>query len=245
MNDNMVSIVIPFFNEEKRLKSNLNDAINRLSTIVKQPLEIIFVNDGSKDNTKQMLLEEKKSHPDISIEIIGYPDNQGKGHAVKTGVLHSKGDKVVVMDADFSIDIDETDRFLDQLGGYDVVIGSKKHLLTQSIKHQKIPRRILGKGFTMLTDLIFGLRFTDITCGFKAFKAAAAKDLFSRLKMKSWSYDAETLFLARKYGYKTLELPVKWIHIEGSKVSPIIDTFKTLKDLISILFNYYTGKYGR
>lgn len=239
-----VSFVIPCYNEEKRLEPKLSEAIRHLASRVKKPFEMIFVDDGSKDGTRRILGEAKKTNPCLNIEIIGYPGNKGKGSAVKTGVMHARGDKIIVMDADFSIDIEEVDKAIEKLGEYDIVVGTKKHLLTRSVKHQKVSRRILGKGFTLITNMILGIRFSDITCGFKGFKSGAAKDIFKRQRMERWAYDAETLFLVKRLNYKAVELPVKWHHIEGSKVSPFMDTLRSMKDLMEILSNYYLGRYG-
>jgi dolichyl-phosphate beta-glucosyltransferase len=238
-----ISFVIPCYNEEKRLEPKLSETINFLVSRVKRPFEIIFVDDGSRDGTRRILGETKKNNPGINIEIIGYPGNKGKGHAVKTGVMHARGDKIIVMDADFSIDIGEVDKAVEKLDDYDIVVGTKKHLLTKSVKHQNAPRRILGKGFTVMTNVILGMSFSDITCGFKGFRSGAAKDIFSRQRMKRWAYDAETLFLVKRLKYRTVELPVRWHHIEGSKVSPLLDTVSSMKDLLEILSNYYLGRY--
>lgn len=240
-----ISIVIPCYNEEKRLEPGLSEAISRFDSLIKQPFELIFVNDGSKDRTHDILNEAKRRYKGIAIEIITYPDNEGKGYAVKRGVFAAKGRKIIVMDADFSIDLNEVPKALVELDRYDVIVGTKKHLLTQSVKHQKIPRRILGKGFTILTNLILGMNFSDITCGFKGFKAESARDIFGRQLMKGWAYDAETLFLVKQLKYKVSEMPVRWLHVEGSKVSPVADTIRSFRDLLIIISNHRSGKYGK
>jgi len=240
-----LSIVIPCYNEEARAEPALSKSIDYLKSNIKEPFEIIFVDDGSVDGTREFLGTVKERYKDILIEVLSYPRNRGKGHAVKTGVLNARGEKIIVTDADFSVDLDETVKFVKFLDGYDVIVGSKKHLLTTTLNHQKGPRRILGKGFTLLTNLMLGLNFTDITCGFKGFRAKAGKDIFERQRLDRWAYDAETLFLAKRLRYKALEVPVKWYHVEGSKVSPLADTFKSLKDLMLILLNYCHGKYNR
>ena len=238
-----LSIVIPFFNEEKRLEPRLTQSINYLTTNLNKPLEIVFVDDGSTDQTLSLLNQTRDRFPHLEINAISYPVNGGKGLAVKRGVLAARGKKILVTDADFSIDLDETAKFIEKLEDADIVIGSKKHLLANTVNHQKMPRRILGKGFTALSNFILGLSFTDITCGFRAFRSEPAKLLFSKQVMSRWSYDAETLFLAKKFNYRVCELPVKWHHIEGSKVSPIRDTIRSLKDLVTIVLNDYHGKY--
>lgn len=244
MADPSVTIVIPAFNEETRLEPRLSESINFLKSNFNEVFEIIFVNDGSSDKTLEILYETKAKFPESWIHIISYPKNEGKGFAVKTGVLRSRGRNIVITDADFSVDLTELPNFISGLEEYDVVIGSKKHFLTDTRRSQKAPRRFLGKGFTWLSNFMLGLKFTDITCGFRGFRAAAAKVLFSRQLMKRWSYDAEILFLAKKFNYKIQEKPVKWHHVEGSKVSPIWDAFRSLRDLFFIIFNNYCGKYN-
>ncbi len=240
-----LSIVIPCYNEKKRAEPALSKSIDYLKSNVKEPFEIIFVDDGSIDGTREFLFSIKERYKDIPIEVFSYSRNRGKGHAVKIGVLGAKGEKMIVTDADFSVDLNEAIKFIKLLDEYDVVVGSKKHFLTTTLNHQKGPRRILGKGFTLLTNLMLGLNFTDITCGFKGFRVKAGKDIFRRQRLDRWAYDAETLFLAKRLKYKAIEVPVKWYHVEGSKVSPLGDTFKSLKDLMLILFNYCRGKYNR
>lgn len=240
-----ISFIVPCYNEEKRAEPALSKSIDYLKSNVRETFEIIFVDDGSIDGTREFLGTVKERYKDIPVEVLGYSRNRGKGYAVKIGVLSAKGEKIIVTDADFSVDLSETNKFVKFLDEYDVVVGSKKHLLTTTLNHQKGPRRILGKGFTLLTNLMLGLNFTDITCGFKGFKAKGGKDIFERQRLDRWAYDAETLFLAKRLKYKALEVPVKWYHVEGSKVSPLSDTFKSLKDLMLILLNYCHGKYNR
>jgi dolichyl-phosphate beta-glucosyltransferase len=239
----MISVVIPCFNEEMRLEPGLSNSIKYMSSNIKQPFEVILVNDGSTDRTREILDSVKIRNKDIPIRILNYSPNQGKGHAVKTGVLASEGEKVIVMDADFSIDLSEAPKVIEKLEVYDIVVGTKKHALTRSVKKQNIPRRFLGKGFTVFTNLLLGLNFTDITCGLKGFRALAAKNLFRKQRMKRWAYDAETLFLAKQFKYNFTEIPVKWFHVEGSKVSPALDAARSLRDLMAIIVNYNRGKY--
>jgi len=243
MKEQNISIIIPVYNEEERIEPGLSDSIKCLISKLSWSFEIIFVNDGSTDKTLSILNNVKTRFNELAIKIISYQKNQGKGFAVKTGVLEASGRKIIVTDADFSVSLEELPKFIDNLDRFDIVIGTKKHLLTDTVKHQKAPRRILGKGFTLLSNFILGLNYTDITCGFKGFKSDAAKFIFSKQLMKRWSYDAETLFLAGKFNYRVCELPVKWRHIDGSKVSPFWDTLRSLKDLLAIVWNNHQGKY--
>lgn len=238
-----LSIVVPFYNEEKRLEPRLSQSLEYLQQNIKQPFELIFVNDGSTDGTQEILDHAKKTFPVLNIKTLGYAENRGKGFAVKTGVLSADGEKIIISDADFSINLKEIDNFIKGLDNNDIVIGSKKHSLTNTVVKQNVLRRFLGKSFTILVNSIFGLRYTDVTCGFKGFKCAVAKDLFSRQITKRWSYDAEILFLANKRGYLVKEIPVEWKHIDGGTISPIYESFRSIKDVTLIVVYFLLGKY--
>ncbi len=240
-----LSVVVPCYNEENRLEPTLTKALDFMMAHYPQPLEVVFANDGSTDGTRKLLEAVPARFPRISFEIVDLPKNQGKGWAVKAGVLRAGGDKILVMDADFSIDLQVTPAFLEALENHDVVIGTKKHHMTQTLESQNPLRKMLGKGFTRLTDVFLGLKYTDITCGFKGFRAEAAKTLFGLQRMKRWSYDSEILFLADRKGYRVSEIPVIWFHVVGSKVSPFRDVFSSFRELLSIRANQILGRYGR
>jgi dolichyl-phosphate beta-glucosyltransferase len=231
-----ISFVIPCYNEARRLEPGFSSAMKFLLSRLGENFEVILVNDGSTDNTSEVLREVKRRNSSIPIDIIEYGINRGKGFAVKTGVLSSRGQKIVQSDADFSIDLEEAIKFLSYLDEYDIVIGTKKHQETESLRHQSLARRFLGKGFTLLTNFWLGINFSDITCGLKAFRREAALDIFSRQRLERWSYDAEILYLAVRRNYKILERPVRWQHVEGSKVMPLLDIVRSFKELMAIRF---------
>lgn len=238
-----ISVVVPFYNEEIRMEPGLSQSLEYLQQNLKSPFEVIFVNDGSTDNTLAILEKVKNSHQNLTIRIISYEQNRGKGYAVKTGVLCSEGEKIVVTDADFSISLTEIDRFIEELDRYDIVIGSKKHALTNTLVSQNALRRFLGKAFTVLVNSIFGLSYTDVTCGFKGFRSATAKDIFTKQITKRWSYDAEVLFLATRKGYRIKEIPVEWKHVQGGTISPVSESFRSLRDITLIVIYFLLGKY--
>ncbi len=240
-----LSIVIPCYNEEKRLEPKLSESIAALTALLRDPFEIVFVDDGSTDATFEILKAVERIFPALPISAIRYTPNRGKGRAVKVGVQASRGAKIIIMDADFSIDLSETPRFIEALDGAPAVIGTKKHLLTQTVKPQSAPRRFLGKGFTKLTNLFLGLNFTDITCGLKAFRGDAGRDIFGRQRINRWSYDSETLFLARRLKYEVVEIPVKWHHEEESKVKTGGAMVSSFRELLAIRLHAWRGKYGK
>ncbi len=231
-----VSIIIPCYNEEKRLEPGISEATDFFYSRLGRHFELVFVNDGSTDQTGEVLKKWRNKYSYIPIEIIEYSPNRGKGYAVKTGMLAARGRKLITSDADFSIDLEEIFRFVEKLDEYEIVIGTKKHEETQSLKKQSVMRQFLGRGFTKLTNFLLGINFSDITCGLKGFRQEVARELFSRQHLERWSYDAEILYLASRRQYNILEVPVRWKHVEGSKVIPLLDTIRSLKELLAIIF---------
>ncbi len=240
-----LSIIIPCYDEENRLEPRLSESISALSAMLRYPFEIVFVDDGSTDATFEILKAAERKFPALAISAVRYTPNRGKGRAVKVGVLASRGAKIIIMDADFSIDLSETGRFIEALDGVPAAIGTKKHLLTRTEKSQGALRSFLGRGFTKLTNLILGLDFTDITCGLKAFRGDAGRDIFGRQLINRWSYDSETLFLARRLKYEVVEIPVKWHHEEESKVKTVGAMISSFRELVAIRLYAWRGKYGK
>jgi len=222
-----LSIVIPVYNEEKRLKK----AFKIIEKWHRQQLnwEFILVNDGSSDGTEKII--KKFSF----VKLISYSKNQGKGYALKQGVLKATQSLTLLCDVDFSTPLTELSLFYPFIAkGADLVIGSRKASGAKIIKHQPWWREYLGRQFTNLSKLWLGLKVSDVTCGFKLFKTPVAKKLFKQQKIKRWSYDAEILFLAKKLGYQIIEVPVVWQNDEQTKVSVLKDIWQSIIDLIRI-----------
>jgi dolichyl-phosphate beta-glucosyltransferase len=241
----LLSLVVPCYNEERRLEPKLTVSLRYFRENVRAPFEVVFVDDGSTDRTQEMLEDAKTRFAPLPVSVRAYQPNRGKGRAVKTGVLASRGDKILVMDADFSIEIGEMFKFIAALDTADAAIGTKKHLLTQTVKAQGPARRFLGRGFTKLTNLVLGIRFTDITCGLKGFRRQAGRDVFGRQRIDRWSYDSETLFLLKRLGYQSVEVPVKWHHEEESKVQTGRAIVSSFKELMAIRLNDLRGHYRK
>ena len=214
-----LSVIIPVYNEAKRLPAAL--AICR-----RHPdWEIIFVDDGSTDATAQMI---KKA----GFKLITYPRNQGKGYALKQGVAAAAGPLILITDVDFSTPIIELPKLLCVKA--DIVIGSRKTAGAKITRHQPRLREFLGKQFTNLTNFWLGTKVSDVTCGFKLFKAPIAKKLFALSKIKRWGYDAEIIYLAKKLNYQITEVPVTWQNDARTKVALFPDVFRSLLDLLLI-----------
>lgn len=236
------SIIIPAYNEEKRIEKTLRiiDQYFRQQSIAR---EIIVVNDGSSDNTKAVV--EKLSKEINNLTMIHYEMNRGKGYAVKQGVEQCTGKYVLFTDADNSTPIQECDKIFPLLKNNEVVIGSR--YITDSNIEIKQPayRILLGRVGNALIQffLIDGIR--DTQCGFKAFQHNAAKEIFSRMKINRWGFDMELLAIAKLLGYSIKEIPVSWYNSADSRVRPLRDAFNTLKELIIIKLNLWAGRYNR
>ncbi|MBU0569235.1 glycosyltransferase [Patescibacteria group bacterium] len=234
-----LSIVIPVYNESKRL--NTLPTICRYLKKQKYKSELILVNDGSIDNTLSLL---KKMKLPKKIKIISYIENQGKGHAVKKGMLVARGDYKMFFDIDLATPLKFVNIFLKQARkGSDVIIGSRKVRGAKLIKRQPLLRETLGKGFTFLSCLTLGVNVTDFTCGFKLFSKKATKEIFSRSLINGWGFDAEILFLAQKCSFQIEEIPVTWKDNSATRVRLSKDIINSLKELIHIRANYLKNVY--
>lgn len=228
-----LSMVIPVFNEEARIKKALK-ICDRFENKFPQ-WQFIFMNDGSTDKTEQII--RKKVNQQKSFKLISYKKNQGKGYALKQGVKEAEKPLVLLSDVDFSTPLTELPKLYKKIKkSFDIAIGSRKAKGAIIKKHQPKIREWLGKQFTNLSNLSLGLSVSDVTCGFKLFKNKAAKKLFLKSKIKGWGYDAEILFLAKKYGFKTAEVPVEWENDQRTKVNLGKDIVRSLFDLVKIRF---------
>lgn len=224
-----LSIVIPAFNEEERLGPSLA-AIRAWLAGKPFAAEIIVVDDGSSDRTSAVARDGLAGLP--AFRIIRLETNGGKGHAVRTGVLASSGDIVMFTDADLATPIEELDKFLPRLAeGSDVVIGSRAIPGSDIRVRQARPRQAMGRFFNRLVRRFILKDFRDTQCGFKAFRRPAALDLFTRLMTSGFAFDVEVLVLARRLGYRIVEVPVVWRHSPPSRVRIVRSSWQMLKEL--------------
>jgi dolichyl-phosphate beta-glucosyltransferase len=241
-NDSLLSLVIPVYNEEKRIGSSLSEIIAYFQRNG-YSYELIVVDDGSTDRTVEIV---KELIAGIQSGRLLCARHGGKGAAVRKGVLNAKGQYVFFTDADLSTPIAELDKFLEQLNqGYKVVIGSRKMTGANVEVHQSWLRESMGKVFTWLTNVILTKNISDVTCGFKGFSHPVAQEVFSRQQVNNWSFDAEILFLVQQYGYLIKEIPVRWRNDPATRVNLLEDTVRSFLGLLKIRANDWRGKYRK
>lgn len=235
-----LSVVVPAYNEEKRISNTLLDIDHYLS---KQDYtyEILVVDDGSTDKTVQIV----KKFVDLvkNLRLIDNQENHGKGWVVKQGMLEARGKYRIYVDADNAISMDQIESFWPYLKKYDIVIGSIEVEGAKIEESAAWYRRMLGKLSKYLIRLFTVWEIHDSQRAFKLFPAKVAKDVFSRQTLDRWGFDFEILTIAKKLGYQIKELPVTWINPAGSKVS-LKSYFRTFKELLKVKWNLVRGKYN-
>jgi|SRR3989344_4019843 len=238
----MISIIIPVFNEENRLRENLKTISDFLKKF-EEKTELLIVDDGSKDKTPEILEELKSLY---GFKIITATKNSGKGAAIKLGVKNCGGEKILFTDIDLSVPIDTLDSFNNGMTDeVDIVIGSRELPGSKIAVRQFWLRELAGLMFTLLTNSVLWVGATDFTCGFKLFRKNAAIKIFNKQLTPRWAFDAESLYLARKFNFKIKEMPVEWKHGEGSKVRFPQDLIESFFSLFRIRMNDIIGKYDK
>jgi glycosyltransferase involved in cell wall biosynthesis len=236
------SIVIPAYNESARLRPTL-DTLLRYVHDQKWDVEILVVNDGSSDDTAQVIREYGKVHPEILL--LENPGNRGKGFSVRNGMLHARGNICLFTDADLSSPIEEAQKLLTAINaGADVAIGSRWLKAELQTERQPLYRQAFGRIFNMVLRIVLGMRFVDTQCGFKAFRRDAVQRIFPLQKIERWGFDPEILYLARRAGLKVAEVPVVWAHSEGTRLSPVKDGIRMFGEVLRIRWYALTGAYN-
>lgn len=209
------SIVVPFYNEELRMNAFLDELLNYDNP----NCEFIFVDDGSKDQTLNIL----KKYKFRNKKIITYKKNRGKGYAVKTGVLTAKGKYIIFIDADGSIHPSQIKNMLKYLKKYDVVVGTR----AAKKSDVKVPlfRQLSGIAFNKYANFLFNIDINDTLCGFKGFRREVAMNLFKNLIDDRWIFDVELFYKTRKNRYSLYAMPIKWEYRNKSKMT-VTDVLK-------------------
>lgn len=236
-----ISLVIPLYNEETNLQKGVMDKIGNFVKNNENFIEVIVVDDGSSDFSKQII--KNKYLPAFNKFHLIENSHKGKASAIITGIKGAKGDYVMFSDIDLATPIEETEKLIEPLSqGFDIVIGSRK----SERKGAPILRKIMAVGAIIVRDMLIDLNgIKDTQCGFKIFKTATAKEIINKLIVYSNSkivkgssvsagFDMEFLFIANKLDYKIKEVPVTWIHVETKHVNFLKDSYNALKDILMI-----------
>ncbi len=225
-----LSIIIPAFNEENRLPKTLEQAFN-FSQVQTYPVEVLIVENGSRDRTYQIAEEFAARHAQFHVlrEV-----SRGKGQAVKRGMLEARGEYRFMCDADLSMPATEISRFLPPfLDNFDVAIASRE--APGAVRYDEPLYRHLGGrliNWMIRLSILPGLQ--DTQCGFKCFRREVAEDLFSHQTLSGWSFDVEILYLARRRGYRIVEIPIPWHFNPDSKLNVVRDTYQMGLDILAI-----------
>jgi glycosyltransferase involved in cell wall biosynthesis len=231
------SIVIPCFNEEARIGKTLRITVDYLSASAPDS-ELIVVNDGSTDATATIARERLKS-AQIATRLLENFPNRGKGAAVRSGLLAAQRPIGLFSDADLSTPLEETPKLIEPIaaGAVDIAFGSRA--LDRSLigVHQPWRREQAGRVFNLLVRLSTGLAFWDTQCGFKAFRLDSCRPVLEAAHIDGFAFDVELLYLADRAGLRISEVPVRWNHAEGSKVSFFRDSLRMLREVIALRAN--------
>ncbi len=246
------TVVIPAYNESDKISSTVTQVLGFMRAFT-DSFELIVVNDGSKDNTAQIVKDMAEENPELLL--VDNP-HKGKGYAVWTGIMKAQGELVYMADADLSTPISELKKLSvwakDQ--NFDVVIASREGVGAQRVG-EPFYRHLMGRVFNLWVQLIALPGITDSQCGFKLFKKNAIKDIFSRSQIYGGdskqlkdaylgAWDVEMLYLARKLGYNVKQVPVTWVHVKTTRISPLRDSVKMALDVLKVRINDIRGKYS-
>ena len=246
-----LSIVVPAWNEEKRIPSALNSIDAYLSERDFEA-EVIVVDDGSGDDTARLAEAFSETHPYVKVQRNPH---KGKAFAVRTGMLTAGGKYVLFTDVDLAVPIQQADALLKELerGEYQVCFGSREGMGARRIG-EPWHRHLMGRVFNLAVRILGVGSFQDTQCGFKAFSREAAQEVFKKLKLYGedapeltrgavTAFDVEALYVAKKLGYALKEIPVEWHYGEESKVNPLADSISMFVDVCRVRWNAWQGLY--
>lgn len=226
-----LSVVIPAYNEADRIGPSLQRVWDYLrARYGAGGFEIIVVDDGSRDNTVAVVEEFRTRAPEL--RLVNFPQNRGKGAAVRAGMVAAKGEAVLFSDADLSTPIEEVEEALRLLvEGGDVVIGSRALAGSQILVRQERLRESMGRLFNRIIRILFQVPFRDTQCGFKLFRREAAHAVFQLARIDGFAFDVEAILIALQLGYAVCEMPVRWINDPASRVTLLRHPAQMLADL--------------
>ncbi|KAL0003108.1 hypothetical protein SO802_016889 [Lithocarpus litseifolius] len=261
-----ISLIIPAFNEEHRLPGALEETMNYLEQRAAKDksfsYEVVIIDDGSSDGTKKAAFNFVRKYTVDNVRVILLGRNHGKGEAIRKGMLHSRGELLLMLDADGATKVNDLEKLENQIHAFarkeyhtgdsaasdssikisDIPIaafGSRAHLEQKALATRKWYRNFLMKGFHLVVVLTAGPGIRDTQCGFKMFTRAAARKLFTNIRLKRWCFDVELVFLCKWFGIPMIEISVNWSEIPGSKVNPL-SIPNMLWELALMSFGYRT-----
>jgi dolichyl-phosphate beta-glucosyltransferase len=227
----LLSIVIPAYNEERRLGASLEKIFAFLGPR-RRPFEVLVVDDGSYDGTAPLVRRMAAKHKGLRLVMNG--GNRGKGASVRHGVEEARGTQILMSDADLSTPIEELPHLEAALKKADIAIGNRALQRERITKRQPFYRELGGRLFNVLVQALAIRGISDTQCGFKLFKAEAARKIFAKQKVPRFGFDVEALYIARKMGLIIEEISVAWENSPETKVRPVRDGLRTFLDLALI-----------
>jgi glycosyltransferase involved in cell wall biosynthesis len=237
----LLSIIIPAYNEEARLPTSL-EQVDRFVSAQPYPIEVIVVNNNSRDATPHIAQGFAATHS--YLRVLHQP-RQGKGAAVQTGMLEGRGDYLFICDADFSMPVEEISKFLPPaIDSYDVAIASREAPGARRVDEPQY-RHLMGRVFNLIVRVLAIPKIQDTQCGFKVFRRAVARDVFSLQTIDGWGFDVEVLFIALRHGYKLIEVPITWYYRPQSRINPFQDSINMVLEVLKVRRNGWRGKYDR
>jgi dolichyl-phosphate beta-glucosyltransferase len=239
MTDPWLSVVIPAYNEAGRIQSTLDELLAYFRVMGKS-FEVLVVDDGSRDRTAEEV--ERKSEPEV--RVLRLARNKGKGAAVKRGVAVSRGEIVLLNDADSAFPIEQFERFRDRLdNGCDIAVGSRELPESSALTRLPFHRKRMGQTFNWLVRSMGLSHLKDTQCGFKLCRGSVVREVFSHCHINRFAFDVEWLYVARRLGYRVDEVPIAWRHVPVSRVHPVYDAARMLADIIRIRLRSWVGAY--
>lgn len=233
-----LSIVIPAYNESRRLGPTLRRVVDYLRQ-KNVPYEVLVVDDGSSDNTSEVA----RQYEAEGVRVLRQEVNRGKGAVLKVGVLASRGKEVLLVDADLSTPIEDLEKLQPRLTDAQVVLGSRAVEDSDIQKHQPFYREMMGRTFNLIVQVMGVRGLRDTQCGFKLLQGDVARRLFSELQIERFAYDVELVWLARRHGYRVVEVGVRWADSPSSKVNPLTDSVRMFWDVMALRWRH--RKHGR
>jgi dolichyl-phosphate beta-glucosyltransferase len=224
-----LSIVIPAFNEAQRLGPTLRRVVDYLRQNGAD-YEVLVVDDGSTDATAEVA----EGFAGEGVRVLRQEVNRGKGAVLKAGVLASQGREVLLTDADLSTPIEELEKLRPHLADSELVLGSRAVAGSDIVQHQPFYREWMGRIFNLIIRLLGVRGLRDTQCGFKLLRGEVARRLFAELKIERFAYDVELVWLARRHGYRVVEVGVRWVDSPSSRVNPLTDSSRMLWDVLAL-----------